>query len=264
MTHANGVDAAPHTLSFAALDARIRVMPDGPVTLLDTPRWMRPLNVIGTVAILVGLLPMFLVQWMEPAMWMVHLMRVALLVTVAYLPYVVRSIWVLGREFWHWRPKLAEQADHDLAQFALLRSWLCAYPRGELQAHRDFAVHARERLASKLGLLVGGAERVGVLPVLVAVFLLARGVDGPGLDALGEVPLWAAVLGPFLVVTWLIGVIAVRMRLQLELYEAVLEEALRHLDARTAATTVTATAACAEPAGPDSDVRLASAASMAG
>ena len=229
------MDATDHPLSFAAIEARIRAMPDGPVEVLNTPRWMRLFNFVGTAAIVIGLLPSLLVQWMEPRMWMVYMLRAALLVAlVSYLPYFVRSVSVLAREFWQWRPKLVEQSDHDLAQFTVLRAWLCAFPREALQAHRDFASLARERLASKLGLMIGSAERVGVLPVLVAVLLLAREADGLGLDTLRDIPLWAAVLGPFLVVTWLIGVIAVRMRLQLELYEAVLADALRHLDAGAA------------------------------
>ena len=39
-------------------------------------------------------------------------------------------------------------------------------------------------------------------------------------------PFWQSVLGPFLAVAWLIGVIAVQMRLQFELYEMLLTEAL--------------------------------------
>ncbi len=40
-------------------------------------------------------------------------------------------------------------------------------------------------------------------------------------------PFWQSVLGPFLAVAWLIGLIAVRMRLQFELYEMLLTDALR-------------------------------------
>lgn len=143
-----------------------------------------------------------------------------------YAPGIVRGLLVMAREFWHWRIKLVEQSDHDLAQFRALRTWLQTFPRSELEAHRNFAQFSHERLGSKLVLLMGGIERAGILPVLVAAFFLLREVDGLGIESLADVPLWQGVLAPILVVTWWIGVMAVRMRLTHELYAMVLTDAL--------------------------------------
>ena len=145
-------------------------------------------------------------------------------------PGFVHSLLIVIREFLHWRTNLVEQSDHDLAQFRDLRTWLHTFPRQALEEHRNFARLTHERLGSKLVLLAGGIERVGILPVLVAGFFLLREVDGLGIESLGDVPLWQALLAPFLVITWCIGVMAVRMRLKHELYAMVLTEALETIE----------------------------------
>lgn len=222
----------PQILTFSALESRIEAMPDGPSTVLHTPAWNRWLDRAGTVAIVAGSLPFLLVQVFEPQMWMVYLARAGVWgAGVLYAPGIVRRLFVMAVEFRRWRAKLVEQADHDLDKFRALRGWLQSFPRETLEEHRNFARLARDRLASKLGLLTGGIERIGILPVLVAAFMLLRDVDGLGIESLRDVPLWQAVLGPFLVVTWCIGIIAVRMRLSYELYEAVLSDALEVVEA---------------------------------
>lgn len=75
-------------------------------------------------------------------------------------------------------------------------------------------------------LLAGGIERLGILPVLVAGFFLLREVGSLGIESLADVPLWQAMLAPFLVIAWCIGVMGVQMRLRHELYEKLLTDAL--------------------------------------
>lgn len=221
-------------LSFAALDARIEAMTHGPASILKTPRILYWLNILGSIAIVFGLLPFLLVQFLTPQWWMVWMAQAGVWSAgVLYAPGILRGVLVMAREFWHWRIKLVEQSDHDLAQFRELRTWLQTFPRAELEAHRNFAKFAYERLGSKLVLLIGGIERAGILPVLVAAFFLLREVDGLGVASLAEVPLWQGVLAPFLIITWWIGVMAVRMRLTHELYAMVLTDALENDEAKT-------------------------------
>ncbi len=223
------MDDCPPALSFASLDARIEAMPDGPASILKTPRVIYWLNIFGSIAIVFGLLPFLLVQFLTPQWWMVRMAQVGVWSAgLLCAPGILRGLAVMAREFWHWRIKLVEQSDHDLAQFRGLRAWLQTFPRAELEEHSNFAKFAHERLGSKLVLLMGGIERAGILPVLVAGFFLLREVDGLGIESLADVPLWQGVLAPFLVITWWIGVIAVRMRLTHELYAMVLTDALEH------------------------------------
>ena len=223
-------DRSP-ALSFASLDARLEAMPDGPASILRTPRIIYWLNILGSIAIVFGLLPFLLVQFLTPQWWMVRMAEAGTWSAgLLYAPGIARGLVVIAREFWHWRIKLVAQSDHDVAQFRALRVWLQTFPRAELEAHRNFAQFSHERLGSKLVLLIGGIERAGILPVLVAAFFLLREVDGLGIESLADVPLWQGVLAPFLVVTWWIGVMAVRMRLTHELYAMVLTDALEQRD----------------------------------
>ena len=223
------MDDCSAKLSFASLEARIQAMPDGSASVLKTPPVIFWLNVGGSIAATLGLLPFLLVQFFEPQGWMVRMAQVGVWGAGAlYAPGFLRSLLIVAREFLHWRTNLAEQSDHDLVQFRKLRAWLLTFPRGVLEEHRNFARLAHDRLGSKLGLLAGGIERVGILPVLVAGFFLLREVEGLGIESLGDVPLWQAVLAPFLIITWCIGVMAVRMRLRHELYAMLLTDALEN------------------------------------
>lgn len=225
------MDDPQRALCIATLDARIEGMLDGPASILKTRRAIYWLNILGSVAIVFGLLPFLLVQFLTPQWWMVRVAQGGVWSAgVLCAPGILRGLLVMAREFWHWRIKLVQQSDHDVAQFRTLRSCLQTFPRAELEAHRNYAQFAHERLGSKLVLLMGGIERAGILPVLVAAFFLLREVDGLGIESLADVPLWQGVLAPFLVITWWIGVMAVRMRLTHELYAMVLTDALEHRD----------------------------------
>ena len=59
------------SLSFAAIERRIQAMPDGPSAVLNTPRWLAPLNTVGTAGIIVDTLPSVLVYFLTQASWMV-------------------------------------------------------------------------------------------------------------------------------------------------------------------------------------------------
>ena len=214
-------------LSFAAIERRIQSMPDGPSAVLTTPRWLVSLNVLGTAGIIIGTLPSVLIHFLTPASWMVVMVRVGLWMAIlAFAPFFARTVYVLACEFWHWQPKLVEQSDHDLIQFRELHHWLRKFPRAELEEHHRFARLAQERLTAKLGLLQGGFDKLGVLPAMAALLLLLANAGDLSIEALLEVPLWQSGLALIFAVTYFIAMLAMRMRLRLLLYEAVLSGAL--------------------------------------
>lgn len=215
------------SLSFAAIERRIQAMPDGPSAVLTTPRWLIWLNVAGTAGIIVGTLPSILIHFLTPAMWMVVMARVGLWTAIlAYAPYFVRSVCVLLVEFWRWQPKLVEQSDHDLAQFRGLRIWLRKFPRTELEEHLRFARLSHERMTAKLGLLQGGFDKLGVLPAMAALLFLLANAGDLSIESLLDVPPWQTGLALVFAITYFIAMLALRMRLRLQLYEAVVSDAL--------------------------------------
>lgn len=215
--------------SFAVLEKKLRAFPDGPSAVLNMPSWLAMWNAIGTVGIVTGLLPSFLIKFMTPAMWMVLMVKIGVyLAWIGYGPGIIRGLWVIIFEFWHWKQKFVAQSDYDLAQFRELKKWLSAYPQEELEEHCRFARFAQERLMSKLGLLAGSLDKLGVIPVLLALLLLVKNSGDITLENLLAIPLWQTFAGIFISIVYLLGLLAIRMRLSLQLYEAVLVDALDH------------------------------------
>lgn len=219
-------DDGSQSLTFAALEQRITAMPDGPSSVLNTPAWLLPFQVVGTLGIIVGLAPSLMIQFIEPRQWMVVMAKLGLGMTLAYLPGIARNTWVVFREFWRWQSKLVEQSDHDVLQFRTLRVWLRRFPQEQLKELHHFAAFSQQRLSAKLGLLQGGFDKLGVLPALLALLVLLRSAGDLSLDRLSKVPVWQSVLALMFAITYLISFLAMRMRLRLQLYEMVLSDAL--------------------------------------
>ena len=214
------------SLTFSALEQRITAMPDGPSSVLNTPRWLVPFQVAGTLGIIVGLAPSLMIHFMEPRQWMVVIAKLGLGMTLFYLPANARNTWVLLHEFWRWQSKLVEQSDHDVAQFRALRVWLRSFPQEQLKELHRFAAFSQQRLTAKLGLLQGGFDKLGVLPALLALLVLLSSAGDLSLASLAEVPVWRGSLALMFAVIYLIGFLVMRMRLRLQLSEMVLSDAL--------------------------------------
>ncbi len=209
-------------LSFAELEERIRAIPDGPSAVLNTPRWLIPFNILGTIGIVVGLLPSIFIEFWQPQMWMASMARVGLwMAVVGYAPDFLRNICVVTLSFLRWKDDQIKQLDHDLVHFRNLYRWLVEFPKEQLEEHQRFARHVQTRLASKLGLLTGSLDKLGIVPVLAALSIQLKAY----LDPEG-VPLWQIILALFLAITYLIAWLAAHMRLRVQLYEVLLAEAL--------------------------------------
>lgn len=124
-------------------------------------------------------------------MWMVYVARVGLgMMVLGFVPGTVRGFWVVAFEFRHWRRKLVEQSDHDLARFRELRHWLRKFPRSDLEDHHRFALVSQQRFAAKLGLLQGGFDKLGILPALLALALLLKNAGDLSIETLLQVLHW--------------------------------------------------------------------------
>ncbi|MCD9085603.1 hypothetical protein [Stenotrophomonas sp. SY1] len=208
-------------LSFAALDQRLRDVPDGPAGALNTPQWLKVLHIVAFAGAVLGLAPYFLAKWLGPAQWMVYVAKSGLIILyVAGLPSVLRNCGVMGLQFWHWRKGQAQQLDHDRTYFDHMLAWLTGFSASELtKAECVVRLHLGQ-LTAKIGFLAGGVERLGMLPVLVSMFLFIRQWK----DLLG-MPAWQVVLGVFLILLYLVVSVANLMRIRLQLYQALLLEA---------------------------------------
>lgn len=212
-------DADP---SFAELQRRISEIPDGPSDILTAPKPYRWLNAIGGVGVILALLPMVLVKLMTPATWMITMAQIGIaMMLMMWLPAFARSIWVLVWTLARWKTDMIIQLDHDHPHFQSILRWLATFPADALAERLRTVQLAERQLVAKLGLLAGGVDRLGILPVLASAYLFIRNWNQP-LD----LPSWQILLGIFLMVLYVISATGSLMRIRLRLYESMLTDAL--------------------------------------
>ena len=215
------MDGSSELLTFAALDRRIESLPEGPVAELNAPRWQRRLDAVGYAGIVVGLMPSVMMEFIAPAGWMLWMARVGLTMTACLLPGFARNVFLVLRGMGRWRPELVAQLDHDMGAMETLHAWLARQPRAAIESHLGFARNAQARMTQKMGFLFGGADKAGVVLVLAAVAAQLKAyADGP-------IAWWIALPGILVAVLAVVGMVAGLMRLRLQLYEAILDDALR-------------------------------------
>ena len=212
----------PGELSYRELERRIKALPDGPATVLNTPRPFAILGIVGNVGIILGLLPSLLITFMAPREWMLWIAYAGLAIAVlGCAPVVFRTVWVVARSMRIWRTDLVRQLDHDIVQFRELTVWLRRYPTDQLAEHLRFTRRVQTRLSAKIALMAGSLDRLGIAPLLIAL-----GIQIKAVVDWGQTPYWQIMLGLFLAIAYMVALMAAFMRLRLQLYETVLEEAL--------------------------------------
>jgi hypothetical protein len=174
----------PGELSYTELERRIKALPEGPANVFTTPRPFAIAGVIGNIGIILGLLPSLLATFMTPQMWMVWVAQFGLATAIlGCAPEFFRSLWVVARGTYRWRLDQVTQLDHDLVQFRTLIAWLRRFPTAVLLEHLRFAHRVRTRLSMKIGLLSGGLDKLGVVPVLIALGIQVKALADWGADA---------------------------------------------------------------------------------
>ena len=217
--------ASPLKLSFEEFNRRIDALPEGPISVLNAPRWQRVLNTLGCFPLLgiAALRVSLAMEWVEPAMWMVTFLQCAIAVMVLFwMPWLLRSIWVMGNDFRKGTAGFMQQWDHDMVQFEHLQDWLSQFPAGHLEERLLQCRQLTENMQRRLGLFFGLSDRWGILPALVAVFFLLQDQK-----RLLELPGWMIVLGIAIPMCWVIAMKASRARLRLAVMADLLEGALR-------------------------------------
>lgn len=210
------------SLEFGLINQRINALPDVTVGFIPLPRWVRVLHRIGW-GVMVVVLSWPLLLWLglpvqrftAPVLWALGAML------VCFLPHLLWSLVEMYRHFRQGVTGFFNRFDHDLP---LLRSevrWLADQPEAELRQCLAEARFHRAQLEEKLRLLLGGMERLGILPLVVAVALAVANGQMPR-----AVPMWSWALGVFGALLWAIGWAAARFRLRLNLIAHLLEQAL--------------------------------------
>lgn len=120
------------------------------------------------------------------------------------------------------RGNFAHRLDREFVMFREIVSWLRCHDVAELVAHLSFVRARRDMLGRRLGLFAGSMERLGVLPLLVALYLQIPHVTTwpPEITRVEVLAIWVLTLA-YGVGWWAAGV-----TLRLDLYEQLLSAAV--------------------------------------
>lgn len=77
------------------------------------------------------------------------------------------------------RNEYVEQLDHDFKHHLELIAWIAQFPREQIAQLADYAELRQERSRERQPLLVGGVEKLGILPVLIAAATQFKGMHWP-------------------------------------------------------------------------------------
>lgn len=214
------------TFSFAKLDERIEKIPDAPGELVLFPRGLMVWEFIGVFGTLLGLIPSMIVLFITPAMWMVTIAKMGLVIMIiGYLPGFIYKCWGLIKGMWGWREGFIANADYAFEHHSELTQWLMQFPKEVLEDRMHFIRDARIRMGDKLGLVIGSLEKLGMVPVIIAVITQIQEVRD-----LGSLPPWRIVLAFFLIMMYAVTISISLMRLRAQLHEMLLTYAINKLN----------------------------------
>lgn len=122
----------------------------------------------------------------------------------------------------------ADEMDAEFAAWQLLVAELRQFPTSHREARLRFVTTLRQSMGERMGLLFGGIQRLGVFPVLIALYLQFR--DWKWGDWAGAFDV--NVVGGLLIFAMLLlyagGWYLVSLRARLDSYVSLLEESLKH------------------------------------
>ncbi len=156
----------------------------------------------------------------------------AILVLIFGIVEIVGVVLILMGNLLHTLPTptrefrdIAADLDESMPHYQSLLAWLRSYPREQLESLNEYAQHRNTRMQEKMPLLTGGAEKLGILPLIGALYLQFKDLHWP------PHPSWLEILlAAFLVMFYLAGMLRAIVRIRLQLYATLLAKALETKD----------------------------------
>jgi hypothetical protein len=126
------------------------------------------------------------------------------------------------------KPRLAHAAemDVDFAYWRHLVDELRGFPRVQTEEMLRFASALRDRMNERMGLVYGGFQRLGIFPVLIALYLQFRNWKWGDWASAFDVNLVAGLLIWMMVLLYAAGWLLIGLRTRLDTYVSLLETAV--------------------------------------
>jgi len=127
------------------------------------------------------------------------------------------------------KPRLAHAAemDFDFAYWRELVAELSGFPLAQREEMLRFASALRDRMNERMGLVYGGFQRLGIFPVLVALYLQFRNWKWGDWASAFDVNLVAGLLIWMMVLLYAAGWLLIGLRTRVDTYVNLLESALQ-------------------------------------
>lgn len=121
----------------------------------------------------------------------------------------------------------ASDLDGEFAAWQLLVAELRRFPTNQREAHLRFVTTLRQNMGERMGLLFGGIQRLGVFPVLVALYLQFRDWHWGDWAGAFDVNLVGGLLIFAMLLLYAGGWYLVGLRARLDAYVSLLDESLK-------------------------------------
>ncbi len=142
----------------------------------------------------------------------------------ASLGLMIKREW---RGFRHATRSYAEELERDFALYQRNVAQMRAFPLIERQARLRYIGDRRRVMQHRLGLMTGGMERLGVLPVIVALYFQFKDWKWGDWHMLAEINLVQGLIIWMLLLLYAAGWYLIRLHSRAEAYELLLAESCR-------------------------------------
>lgn len=124
------------------------------------------------------------------------------------------------------RAQFAADIDADFVDYSGIVAWLRRQRLPDLELRLSFLCASKQRMSQKIGLLTGGLNRLGVLPVVAAVYFQVKDVSLADFGSITPPTFAGGLVGVSVIGLYVLGWWATAMVLRMDLYEALLSQAL--------------------------------------
>ncbi|WP_233433570.1 hypothetical protein [Lysobacter soli] len=165
------------------------------------------------------------------SIWPAAVLPLALVCLVAEVTGLGLSVGLMLRRelprFMRPRENHAAEMDADFVKWQALVAELRRYTRQERESRLAFVTALRHNMGERMGLLLGGIQRLGVLPLLIALYLQFRNWEWGDWAGAFDVNLLAGLLIWAMLLLYAAGWLLVGLRTRLDSYVGLLETSLR-------------------------------------
>lgn len=174
-----------------------------------------------------GLLSGLLARWLPADL----VSRIVVVCLVLELAGLLLSFSLMARRSWpkvmRLRKSHANEIDADFRKWEELIAELRKFPRAEREARLRFVTSLRNRMGERMGYAFGGLQRLGIFPVLIALYLQFRNWEWGDWKTAFNVNLVAGLLIWAMVLFYAVGWALIELRTRIELYVELLENSLK-------------------------------------